>query len=334
MSRLENFYSCPYKHYFSYILSLQKRQEGEFLGTENGTILHSVLEQLLCDIRDGKVDDSSLEKKTEVYFDNAIKENEYEDLLEKPKTKRVLMRVKKESVRLVADVYALSLRSEFAPYLMEAAIGENGIKPMSIKVGDHEIKFKGFIDRIDVKDNDFLIIDYKTYRAKLELKDIYYGNKIQLYVYMKAVKNSLDKRPVGVFYFPIVQGFNKDEEPRYEYQGQFVNDENVLKAIDERFEVGAGKKKTVLPLTGMGKQSKNVYLTPEQLDAIGDYALAVAAKGEEAIEDGFIKPLPLKDGCKSCDFHDVCAYASMHERVGGGVSLASFEQNEEGEQNG
>lgn len=333
ISRLEKFYSCPYKHYFAYILSLQKRQEGEFLGTENGTILHSVLEQLMCDVRDGKVDETNLEEKTEIYFDNALKECEYEYHLEKPKTKRVLMRVKNESVQLARDVYALSRRSEFIPFLMEAAIGGKDIKPMSIKVGENEIRFNGIVDRIDVKDDDFLIVDYKTYRAKLELKDVYYGNKIQLYVYMKAVKNSLDKRPVGVFYFPIVQGFNNDEDPRYEYQGQFVKEDGVLKSIDSQFELGADRKTTVLPLTDMGKQGKNVYITPEQLDAIGDYALAVATKGEEAIESGFIKPLPIKEACKYCDYQDVCAYASMHERVCGNVSLESFEQNEEDAQN-
>ncbi|MBQ9276011.1 MAG: exodeoxyribonuclease V subunit gamma, partial [Clostridia bacterium] len=182
VSRLEKFYACPYQHYFAYVLSLKKRQEGEFLGTENGTIIHSVLEQLFNDIRDGKVDVTTIEDRVKVYFDNAIKEGEYEYLLEKPQTKRVLARVQKESLSLAKDMYALSLRSEFAPYLMEAAIGKGEIKPMAIKVGENEIKFKGVIDRIDVRGDDFLIVDYKTYRAKLELKDIYYGQKIQLYL--------------------------------------------------------------------------------------------------------------------------------------------------------
>ena len=219
-------------------------------------------------------------------------------------------------------MYALSLRSEFAPYLMEASIGKGAIKPMSIKIADNEIRFKGVIDRIDVRGDDFLVADYKTYRAELELKDIYYGQKIQLYLYMKAVKESISKRPVGVFYFPIVQGFCKDDETRYEYQGQFVDDEDTLKSIDCAFAFD--KKESVLPCTPSGKLSKNVYLSQEQLEAIGDYALQVARKGEEAIESGYIRPIPMKEKCKFCDYQDICAYAFSKERTTEDVSLNSF----------
>lgn len=331
VSRLEKFYSCPYKYYFAYILGLKKRQEGDYLGTENGVILHSVLEQLFTDIRDGKVDENSVAKKAETYFDNAIKQNEYEYLLEKPQTKRLLLRVKKEAVSLAQDMYALSRRSSFKPFLMEAEIGKDPIKTMSIKVGDREIIFNGYIDRIDVKDDNFLIIDYKTYRAELELKNIYYGQKIQLYIYMNAVKNSLNKQPAGIFYFPIVQGFCKDDETKYEYQGQFVDDPLVLQSIDNAcvIEDKTFKTKGVLPTTPKGEYKKNVYLPKEQLDMIGEYALKIAAKGEEAIEKGYIKPIPMKDACEYCDYKETCKFAFSRERATEDVSLDSFAESKE-----
>lgn len=321
VSRLEKFYACPYQYYFAYTLALNKRQEGEFLGTENGTILHSVLEQLFTDVRDGRVDETNIEEKAQTYFDNAIKENEYEYLLEKNATKRALLRVKDESVSLAKDMLALSKHSGFSPYLLEAKIGAGDIKPMSINVAGKEIAFKGYIDRIDVKDDDFLIIDYKTFSAKLALKDIYYGQKIQLYIYMKAVKDSLGKRPVGVFYFPIKNSFIKDDVKKYEYAGQFANEEEVLKAIDDRY--GEQTSKCVLPISGK-TLNKNVFVSSKTIDDIGEYALAVAAKGEEAIENGFIRPFPMKDKCKNCDFSDVCAYRNTSERGQRDVKLSSF----------
>ena len=34
VSRLETFYGCPYAHYFNYVLSLRRRKDGKFEGTE------------------------------------------------------------------------------------------------------------------------------------------------------------------------------------------------------------------------------------------------------------------------------------------------------------
>ena len=332
VSRLEKFYSCPYQYYFAYILALKKRQEGDYLGTENGTIIHSVLEQLFNDIRDGKVNESNVAKKAESYFDKAVVDGDFEYLLEKPQTKRLLMRVKKESVELAKDMFSLKSRSQFEPYLMEASIGKDPINPMSIKVGENEVVFNGIIDRIDVNDDKFMIIDYKTYSAELDIKDIYYGKRIQLYIYMKAVKDSINKKPAGVCYFPIIQGFRKDDQARFEYEGHFVKDPKILEQIDNLSVVEDvdSFKQSVLPINPSGSLPKSTYFEDEkQFDIIGDYALKIAAKGEEAIENGFIKPLPIKDACKWCDYKDTCAYCYDRERGNGKVTLNSFEDKEE-----
>ncbi|MBR4800946.1 MAG: exodeoxyribonuclease V subunit gamma [Clostridia bacterium] len=330
VSRLEKFYSCPYQHYFAYILSLKERQEGEFLGTENGTILHCVLEQLFTDIRDGKVDDETLDGKCDVYFDLAVKEKGYEYLYEKPHTRRALLRLKRESATMVKNMFELSKRSSFKPYLLEAKIGKEPILPLSIIAGEKKVGFKGDIDRIDVKDDDFLIVDYKTFNATSDLKELYYGQKIQLYIYMKAVENSLKKRPVGVMYLPILDGFVKKDERKYVYQGQFLNDDAVLEALDEKY--ATSKTETVLPLTPTGKLSANVFLEDNVLDKLGDYALAVAAKGEEAIENGFIKPFPVRNKCNKCDYKDICDYYMSKERAKGTVGLGAFDLTEEEEE--
>ena len=338
VSHLEAFYTCPYQHYFKYTLALKKRQEGEFLGTESGTILHSVLEQLFKDIKAGNetgtvvVDKNNVAEKAKVYFDNAIAENDFEYLFEQPKTRRALDRLKRESITLSGDMLELSKHSEFKPYLLETKIGQNGINPMTIEVGGHTIDFKGVIDRIDTLDDKFLIIDYKTGNKELKFREIYYGQMIQLYIYMEAVKASLGKRPVGVAYFPILSGFSKDDEQRYKYEGNFVNDGSVLQAIDDRFE--ASFATSIFPTTDVGNPKQDSLISSEMLDLIGEYALAVAKKGAEAIEKGFIKPLPTKNKCGYCDFKDSCAYCSLSERKLQKVSQVSFKKEEaEGNKN-
>lgn len=332
VSRLEKFYTCPYQHYFAYTLALKKRQEGEFLGTENGTILHSVLEQLFKDIKEGNekgvvvVDANNVADKAKEYFDKAIAENDFEYLFEKSKTRRALDRLKRESMTLSSDMLALTKHSEFKPYLLETKIGENGINPMTIEVGGHTIDFKGVIDRIDTCDDKFLIIDYKTGNKELKFKEIYYGQMIQLYIYMEAVKASLGKRPAGVAYFPILSGFSKDDEQRYKYEGNFVNEGSVLSAIDDRAETSFAE--SIFPTTESNNPRQDSLLDSDMLDLIGKYALAVAKKGAEAIEKGFIKPLPMKNKCSYCDFKDSCAYCSLSERKMQRVSQASFKKEE------
>lgn len=88
-------------------------------------------------------------------------------------------------------MFDVQKRSKFTPYLLEAKIGESEIKPMSLEFDGKKVELKGTIDRVDVLGDKFVIIDYKTYKsADLPLKELYCGQKIQLYVYMRAVEKA------------------------------------------------------------------------------------------------------------------------------------------------
>ena len=324
VSRLETFFTCPYSHYFNYILSLRKRKDGKAEGTENGTVLHYVLERFFKDIRDGNItDENEIAQKAYAYFDDAIKENDFEVLLEKPETGRLLARVKEEGARVCGDLYKIYLRSSFKPAMLEAKIGEGGISPMSLTVGERKIALKGIIDRVDVLDDKFIIVDYKTYRsADLTLKELYYGQKIQLYIYMKAVERSLGAKPVGVFYIPIFAGFTEDGANRYKYKGQICDSLETMSLIDGL----AGTPDSVLPYKATKSGLNNeVHLSQGDFDKLGNYALSLAQKGAEEIASCYIKPAPVKDACKRCRFAEICAYRDMNERRLSKVTMSSFD---------
>lgn len=332
VSRLESFYGCPYSHYFHYILALKKRKDGEFEGTENGTILHYVLEKFFTDVHDGKIDSQTqIQEAAYKYFDEAVRENGFEVLLEKPDTRRLLLRVKEEGAKVCCDLYEIYLRSKYKPAMLEAKIGEGDIKPMSLDIDGKKISLKGVIDRIDVCDDKFVVIDYKTYKsADLTLKELYYGQKLQLYVYMEAVRNSLQLTPSGVFYLPIFAGFTGEDCDRYKYKGQVSDDTSVLEALDDMIAQDAAK--TVLPY----KKDKNglnqdVHLSKEKFDLLGNYALRLAALGAREISNGYIKPAPVKDRCKKCDYQTICAYRERNERKLSNVTMRSFEEDVENE---
>ncbi len=336
VSRLESFYGCPYSHYFNYILSLKRRKDGNFEGTENGTILHFVLEKFFADVRDGKIKDDNIKEKACEYFYRAIEENDFEVLLEKPDTGRLLNRVKEEGIKLCADLFEVQKRSKFRPYLLEAKIGKSEIKPMSLDLGDRKINLKGTIDRIDVLEDKFLIIDYKTYKsADLSLKELYGGQKIQLYVYMRAVEKSITAKPSGVFYFPVFSSFTGEDDFRYKYKGQASDSKETLENIDSL--VAADYKSAIVPYKTDKKGEKlnpDVHLSQKGFDTLGDYAIEIASKGAKEIANGYIKPSPIKDKCKKCDFADICAYKGEEERKLPKVKgIESFELNKEEDDN-
>ena len=73
-------------------------------------------------------------------------------------------------------------------------------------------RLTGFIDRVDVLDGEAVIFDYKSGSSGiLACKDLIEGGKLQLQLYMLAVRQSLDLTPVGSLYVPVCAG---QERPR------------------------------------------------------------------------------------------------------------------------
>lgn len=326
VSRLEAFYACPYSHYFKYILSLKKRKDGKPEDTENGIILHYVLEKFFKDLRDGIITEADeVPNAAYKYFEDAVRVNGFENLTARAEVIRTFTRLKQESAQVCCDLYEIYHRSQFKPLLLEARIGEGEIKPMSLNIGDGEVRLRGTIDRVDVLDDRFIVIDYKTYKsADLELKEIYYGQKIQLYVYMRAIEDSLGAKPAGVFYLPVFAGFSNEETSRYKYKGQSPDSFEVMAKIDSIAK--DNPKDSTLPYKSdrKGGLSADTHLSVAQFDKLGDYAMKVAAVGAEQISNGYIKPLPYKDKCNKCDFSHICAYKDLYVRKTDRVSMASF----------
>lgn len=345
VSRIERFYSCPYQYFFQYVLYIKERIEGELMSNDSGTILHAVFELFLKDVRDGKIDtskvtDAELKKKAEGYFAAVMKDFDY--LTGNPQVEDL----KKESIVRVREFRDLLERSEFKPILLEAKIGEE--KKGEDYVGNFTIKVKmpdgsekdlpvdGYIDRIDARDthikvngeettqHQFVVVDYKSFKgADIELKDVYYGHKVQLLIYMKAYEdNHKDAVPVGVFYLPIYESVQKTDDltPRYRYKGFVFGDPEVLGAIDAETD----KKKSLIRYPVGNRRINSMVSDASAIDKLGDMAVKVVAKGVEAINSGYIQPFYSDDSCKNCHYKDICAYAWQTKRTTCSVSWKDF----------
>ena len=108
--------------------------------------------------------------------------------------------------RLVRMLAQELCQSEFRPLRFEYPIGEQeGTRPLRLGTasGD-EVRVEGKVDRVDCyhgSDRDYIrVIDYKTGNTALGLDDVYFGLRLQLFLYLDAVLALRGAKPAGVFY--------------------------------------------------------------------------------------------------------------------------------------
>ncbi len=336
VSRLERFFSCPYSYYLQYVLKIQPREEGEIMSNENGSILHAVFENFFRALSKDEVSEDNIAKIAGGAFDDYVSSiPKLTRLMENPSSKRTLLKLKDEGIKTCRDLYEVYMRSEFVPEYLEAGFGKNGdFNP--IYVNDGQVALSGRIDRVDTCGNDFIVLDYKTFKGiSIDARDVYYGKKLQLYVYAEAIAESLGKRPVGVFYLPVYPSYAKDGENRYKYRGQVLADVTVMNKIDNITE--SDYKKSVVPCGAKNRSQLVDCLVEDDFKARREYAVKIAGEGAKLISEGYISPKPYKateseNVCGNCFYKDVCPYKGKFARVADTVAKDAFDLNEKTEE--
>lgn len=328
ISQLEKFYNCPYGHYFSYGLELRKREEAKLLTNEQGSIIHEVLEKFFRLRLENK---KNLVEKVEKIFDEVMANDRFQMLAKNSKSKGVIKRLKKEAIQICDELFEIFQKSKFKPYLLEGRFAQNFdqskieqnknknicdavLKPLEIEVGRKKYQIVGQIDRVDKLENQFVIYDYKTFKTvDFDLSSVYFGKKLQLYIYSLALTENFDMEPVGLFYLPIYSQYSKDKaENRYKMSGHMVEDINIASLLDSEIEENI--ENTIFPYyTATGKKSQNRQEV-EDFKKFSKMAKDVAVLGMQEICDGYIKPKPLENSCDFCDFSDICKYKNSNIR--------------------
>ena len=309
-SRLESYFSCPYKQYFSYILRLKEREEARPEGKDYGIVLHAVLEKFFAAVMRGEVTAEKAEEIAGTLFDECVRENaSLSAAAEEPATARALERLRREARTVCRVLFDAEERSAYKPVYVEGYIGGRDIPAPKVSARGAEAELRGRIDRVDACGDKFFITDYKTYRsADLSLADVYSGRKIQLYLYMQAIAESRGMTPVGVFYLPLSFDFTKDGA-EWRYRGNMTCDETEAAKMDPLF--AECPEKSVFPCVRdkkTGELAPPVHLTAEEFRGIGEYVRALAGEGVAEMTEGRIAPDPLEKTCANCNYVSVCAW--------------------------
>lgn len=209
---------------------------------------------------------------------------------------------------LLAYIISHSETSQFKPQFFE----------QSFMIEEEKYTFRGIIDRVDILEDHFVAIDYKTGGKSFDLNKVFQGIDLQLMLYIDGFRaKKPDLYPAGVFYFRLHDplGDEKKEAQSFlKYDGLFIGEESLAQAYDP--DIGRG----LLPLkiTKKGDYSKSSkVLDPEQAEKLLERSRNFARDYVEDILKGSMEILPLLDprggpgftrACDSCDFAAICRF--------------------------
>lgn len=331
VTRIEEFYKCPFRHFLSKGgLMLKEREEARLKPTDLGSIIHDCLEKFVRFIMAHGAE-SADESVMRRIFDGVTEGDRYKAVQRDRLSRHNLSRLREESVKTGMEIKAQLLDSEFFPVECEAEFGPHAAFPApSFNVGEGaEIRFRGKIDRIDRCRNKFIIIDYKRGQSVFKEKELYAGVKLQLPVYLKVVRDALGLEPAGFFYKKLSNDFVKSDFK--EFGGRVVDDTETLCELDAAFRRSGASSRLNVRLNKNGtvsRQSKTA-LTRAQLDAYVNYAWRMIEQAGREMADGNACQSPYEDACEYCEFSAVCDFGDLSGRqvrcVNGAVTAETLE---------
>lgn len=305
---IEGFYSCPYKAFLSRSLRISERENGEVSPVSVGNIAHKIFEIFV----------SYIEKNPDISFDDAfnyaiekVKEDpEFSRFTEDESENEVFLRATMESKLYAKKLFDLKTNSLFRTVGYEAGFGD-GRKYPAIPLNKGRFKVTGKIDRVDEYENYFRVMDYKTGHFNSTEEGLFTGTSLQLYLYSIAVSLKDGKKPAGMYYLPVDEGFMKDgQKDSFISSGKTLSDLEVLSAQDSQFETT--KKAFGVSVTKEGKIKGGS--TKESIDSHLKYALFMCENATEQMASGVIAQTPFDGACTYCAFKGMCDFTDTFTR--------------------
>jgi len=297
VTQIEKYYDCPFKHFIDNALKPTQKQYAEIKPNIYGTIMHSLLEDFV----------KKFSKKMINIDDEMIKgfiENNIEKYLDKnlvdflPDKELFIKDIKTNALKLCKRSKYEIENSKFIPTYFEKRFdGKN------LNIAGRDVV--GFVDRVDVCDDMFRVVDYKTGRITSSiLSSLYYGKKLQLFLYGTSLRKELGLDFSGAFYFDAKVSYTKNE--KCILKGAYKPTEKVMFALDKRFENRNIKNSDIVKMERTKEGYSKATMSQVKLQDLEEYAVAVSEKALSQIKNGNITPCPSKESCEYCEYRGLC----------------------------
>ena len=342
VTQFEQFRRCPFAHFASYGLKLAERHTYEFRQLDLGQLLHEVLRaygEMVSHEYKHRWQDVPEERRAQLCQDlveEIAPRLQSEILLSRPDYRHYKRRMAATALQAVNHLSAWAAMSEFQPAYFEEGFGHGGdrvqLTPLPLGNG-FALSLKGQIDRLDVHQENpyFLILDYKSGQAAINLFEVYYGLKLQLLVYVLVGQQLLkqqdkERLPAGILYAllqnpTIVTDKRLSEEDmqaaikkKLTMPGWVLADMEVIRSIDADLEHIKPQTKKDGELDS--RTIKGHYIrTQQEFELMLGYVDYILRDTGRAILDGDIRISPCRydqnadhTACSYCNYRVLCGF--------------------------
>ena len=314
VSQIETYYACPFNHFLKYGLKLTEKSKPKFMAVDTGNLLHKIAEEFLFE-KNTYVLNDDVEKSVEEIFEGLKNQPNFEKVFYK-ENEISLEILKDEAVRFCKFLKSTQTKSNYKPKFLEVYFGKT--QKFTLKIRGEDFSLVGIVDRVDVFNDGAVVIDYKTSsHAQGKNQELFYGEKIQIFVYAKALEVLFNLKPQGVFYFPITNVFfDKGSAKPYMLAGKNINSEEFLSNFDTTLTYDNPKSKIFPCAIKTSKEvrqqgiveyaSNNAHEEKKHFEAMIEYAVKLVENAMEEILDGSFAVSPRKDACNFCPYASIC----------------------------
>lgn len=308
-TKLNDYFSCPFRFYLKYILNIEEKMEDNN-STFVGRMYHFVLEKVVAKrYIDRRTKEEVLEN-ISVYICDFVKNQTYEI---KDKLKFYLNKFSEELKLIVEIIMDFMDHSSFEVLGLEQKL-EKQLDDYTVVVG--------LIDKILKYQEYYLVIDYKTNPVHPNWYALDVGLDLQLPLYLYLIKANDPNAKIAGSYLQSVFRTNLlkyEDKPlskvmleQLKYVGYTLQDRDVILAIDTNALNGSGSlPKQIVSNKGFYKNFLKKSFTQTQFDAIILYVEKLIFEANKKIRKGLFPILPLTDEknesvCRYCRLKDLC----------------------------
>ncbi len=293
---LENYFSCPFKHFVERGLKLRDREEAAVLAVDTGNFIHELLEKTASKVETTETEEAMRTLALEIGAE-ILKGSLYAMQQDTASDTVFSNKLIQEGAEVAVAAYRQIKNSDFKVEETEKQISSE--------------EFHGKVDRVDGTDKYVRIIDYKTGAIDDKASSYYTGRKLQMQLYMSEIKG--ERIPAGVFYFPASVDYTADEEGKFRMQGFLNGDREALLCGDKN--ITEERKSEYFPAALKNSAVTKRVMDEETFRNFLDYSVYVARQGCKELREGNIQPSPYAGSCDYCKYGGMCGFNKETQTV-------------------
>lgn len=235
VSRLEEFATCPFKHFAVHLLGLEERAEAALQPVDVGKVHHAILEDFIVRLTEGRRDlgpmsDDDLLRELEESSAQVARGLPAEGLLSQAREAYILRRAQAKLARVLRAQRSVSAAGATKPAGAEVpfGLGTGGLPALELTTPKgRKVALRGVIDRVDLAElaDETLgvVVDYKlTKNKRLKVDQVYHGLSLQLVAYLLVLErggfttSGRPIRPIGAFYVSLTPRYIAVDHPAEE----------------------------------------------------------------------------------------------------------------------